>query len=220
MNVSWKRLLPDLERRSRHFCELSTWRLKNRSSRQSSGKCQETKGNKNLLSSLSIKLQENSQRGGRCSCTATDRSINDSATRCFAPMCFTALPSDRKGKRTNTSSCQMCDFLEEFASPLGCAAVPMALSTAAVSGALLFNHRVQLKWTHTLSRVLTPLCRLSIRGKTRVRKKSRKMRLSIFRPSGRHARPPQHISEENVAGFHYWRPLLCLNHNGGDSACQ
>lgn len=51
----------------RALCGLSTRRLKNGGGSQSSGKCQESRRNKNLLSFLSIKLQENSQRGGRCS---------------------------------------------------------------------------------------------------------------------------------------------------------
>lgn len=140
--------------------------------------------------------------------------------RRVSPFCSAA--NGEKKRTNNTSSRLDMRFPRGFASPLGCAAMQMALSTAAVSAALLFNHRVQLKWTHTLSRVLTPLRRLSIRGKTREGWKKKKFidATQFFSAIWSSKRRLRDTSARNIHGFHYWRPLLCLNHNSGDSGCQ
>lgn len=103
--------------------------------------------------------------------------------------------------------------------PSAATGVQMALSTAAVSTHYcLITGCSRSKPTHSLGCcVFTPLSR----RREKQGRGCREMRLvPVSRPSGRRPRPPRHISGGHVGGFHYWRPLLCLNHNGGDSACQ
>lgn len=103
--------------------------------------------------------------------------------------------------------------------PSAATGVQTALSTAAVSAHYrLITGCSRSEPTHSLGCcVFTPLSR----RREKQGRGCREMRLvPVSRPSGRRPRPPRRIGGGHVGGFHYWRPLLCLNHNGADSACQ
>lgn len=69
--------------------------------------------------------------------------------------------------RADTSSRQTCHFPQGFASPLGCNRRATGALNCGCQHALPFNHRVQPKRTHTLSRVLRVHAPQSAEGKTR-----------------------------------------------------